>query len=125
MAKLTLSELNAIRDREAKNMRRRDIEGRDHHIVVAMGTSGIENGAKLILDTFALVVEEKNLDNVIITQSDALKGVLEPSVQIHTPKTGLVTYQNVSKKDVLDIVEKTVIGGEVIPALVVDYKEEE
>ncbi len=117
MAKLTLEELHAIRDREALKMKKRDISGRNLHVVVAMGTSGIENGAKLILDTFASLCEEKNLDNVIITQSGAVEGAKEPCVQIHTPSLGLVTYEGVGRNDVERIIDETLVGGKVLEDL--------
>ena len=52
MAKLSLSDLREIRSREEKNLKKRDIHGREIHVVVAMGTSGINAGAKLTLNSF-------------------------------------------------------------------------
>ncbi len=120
MAKLTIEELHKLREREEIKMKKRDIEGRKRHIVVAMGTSGIENGAKIILDEFADLADEKGLDDVIITQSGVIEGVKEPAVQIHTPSLGLVTYQGVKKSDVAKIIDDTVINGKVIKELAVE-----
>ena len=65
MAKLTVEELHSLRAREEAKMKKRDIEGRKRHIVVAMGTSGIENGAKIILDEIVDLAEKKGLDEFI------------------------------------------------------------
>ena len=120
MAKLTVEELHSLRAREEGKMKKRDIEGRKRHIVVAMGTSGIESGAKIILDEFADQVEKKGLDDVIITQSGVIEGVKEPAIQIHTPSLGLVTYAGIKKSDVEKILDETVMGGKVIADLQVE-----
>ena len=67
MAKLSLSDLHDIREREGKKLKMRDIHGRTVHVVVAMGTSGIEKGAKFTLNAIADEVEKKGLEDVIIT----------------------------------------------------------
>ena len=113
MAKLTLEELNALRERKAAEINKRDIHGRTSHVVVAMGTSGLEHGAKLILNEFSDVVENKGLGNVIITQCGAIEGAAEPTVEIHTPELGLICYGGVEVKDVEKIVEETLVNGKV------------
>ena len=120
MAKLTVEDLHSLRAREEVKMKKRDIEGRKRHIVVAMGTSGIESGAKIILDEFADQAEKKGLDDVIITQSGVIEGVKEPAIQIHTPSLGLVTYAGIKKSDVEKILDETVMGGKVISDLQVE-----
>ena len=117
MAKLSLSDLHDIREREGKKLKMRDIHGRTVHVVVAMGTSGIENGAKIILDEIVDLAEKKGLDDVIVTQSGAIEGVAEPAIQIHTPDLGLVTYASVKKSDVERILDETVMNGKVIKDL--------
>lgn len=120
MAKLTVEKLHEIRAREEAKMKRRNIDGRKRHIVVAMGTSGIEKGAKIILDELCDQAEKMGLDDVIITQSGAIENVEEPAIQIHTPDLGLVTYAAVKKSDVEKILVDTVMGGKVIKDLQVE-----
>lgn len=120
MAKLTVEELHSLRAREEAKMKKRDIEGRKRHIVVAMGTSGIENGAKIILDEIVDLAEKKGLDDVIVTQSGAIEGIAEPAIQIHTPDLGLVTYASVKRSDVERILDETVMNGKVIKDLQVE-----
>ena len=83
MAKLSLSDLHAIREREEKNLRKRDIHGRNVHVVVAMGTSGINAGAKLVLNTLAEEVEKAGLDNVIITQTGSADIQADPAILLY------------------------------------------
>ena len=125
MAKLTLEELHALREREQAEIKKRDIHGRNRHIVVAMGTTGLEHGAKLILNEFADLCEAKGLDNVIITQCGRIEGAAEPTVEVHTPDLGLVCYGAVEKKDVERIIDETVIGGRILSDKQIKLAEQE
>ena len=64
MAKLSLSELHEIRSREERNLKKRDIHGRSVHVVVAMGTSGIDAGAKLTLNTILAERTGQSIDTI-------------------------------------------------------------
>ena len=48
MAKLSLEELRALRARESVRLEKRDIHGKQVHVVVGMGTCGIQAGAVLV-----------------------------------------------------------------------------
>lgn len=124
MAKLTLEALHQIREKEAENMKKRDIHNRKKHVIVAMGTAGLEKGAKVILNEFADLCEKKGLDDVIITQTGAVGAGYEPVVQIHTSDLGLVSYGKVEKADVAKIIDQTLVAGKVIKEKVVEIKEE-
>ena len=123
MAKLSLSDLHAIREREEKNLKKRDIHGRTVHVVVAMGTSGIEKGAKLVLNTIADEVEKRGLDNVIITQTGAAEGRPEPVVEVYKPGEGLTVYGNIGKDEAVRIVAEHLEGGKAVENLVIGHEE--
>ncbi len=125
MAKLSLSELRAIRDREERNLKKRDFHGRTVHVVVAMGTSGINAGAKLTLNTIADEVEKKGLENVIITQSGSAYPNPEPVVEVYTKKQGLVVYGSVDKDAAIRIVDEHLAGGKILEDLRIELMEEE
>ena len=125
MAKLSLSDLHAIRDCEEKNLKKRDIHGRTVHVVVAMGTSGIDAGAKLTLNTLADDVEKLGLDNVIITQTGSAAPNPEPVVEVYTPKTGLVVYGSVDKEAAHRIAEEHLKGGKILEDLRIELKDKE
>ena len=69
MAKLSLEELRTLRKDESERIAKRNIHGKDVHVVVAMGTCGINAGAKLTLNSIVDAIEAKGLDNVIVTQA--------------------------------------------------------
>ena len=125
MAKLSLSDLHAIREREEKNLRKRDIHGKTIHVVVAMGTSGINAGAKLTLNTLAEEVEKQGLENVIITQTGSAYPNPEPVVEVFTPKQGLVVYGSVDKDTAIRIVSEHLAGGKILEDKKIELKEEE
>lgn len=125
MAKLSLSDLRSIREREERNLKKRDIHGRTVHVVVAMGTSGINAGAKLTLNTLAEEVEKKGLENVIITQTGSAYPNPEPVVEVYSPKQGLVVYGSVDKDTAIRIVEEHLAGGKIFEDKKIELKEEE
>ena len=125
MAKLSLSDLHAIREREEKNLKKRDIHGRTVHVVVAMGTSGINAGAKVTLNAIADEVEKQRLGNVIITQTGSAYPNPEPVVEVFTPKDGLVVYGSVDKDAAIRIVSEHLAGGKIVEDKKIELKEEE
>ena len=125
MAKLSLSDLRSIREREEKNLKKRDIHGRTVHVVVAMGTSGIDAGAKLTLNTIADDVEKLGLDNVIITQTGSAAPNPEPVVEVYTPQSGLVVYGSVDKDAALRIVNEHLKDGHILSDLRIELVDKE
>ena len=125
MAKLSLSDLREIREREERNLKKRDIHGRSVHVVVAMGTSGISAGAKLTLNALADEVEKKGLENVIITQTGSAYPNPEPVVEVYTPEGGLVVYGSVDKDSAVRIVDEHLAGGKILEDKRIELKEGE
>ena len=125
MAKLSLSDLHAIREREEKNLRKRDIHGRNVHVVVAMGTSGINVGAKLVLNTLAEEVEKAGLDNVIITQTGSAAPNPEPVVEVFEPKKVLVVYGSVDADTARRIVSEHLADGRILEDKRIELVEKE
>lgn len=125
MAKLSLSELHEIRSREERNLKKRDIHGRSVHVVVAMGTSGIDAGAKLTLNTIADDVEKLGLENVIITQTGSAAPNPEPVVEVYSPQSGLVVYGSVDKEAAHRIVSEHIRDGRIVDDLRIEIKTKE
>ena len=111
MAKLSLSDLRAIREREEKNLKKR-----------AMGTSGINAGAKLTLNTIADEVEKAGLENVIVTQAGSAAPLPEPVVEVYSPDKGLVAYGSVGVAEAKRIVSEHLVGGKVVEELKVELE---
>lgn len=114
MSKLTLDDLHRIRETEQEKLKKRDIHGKDIHIVVAMGTSGIAAGAKVVLNAIADELEKAGCDDVILTQSGSAGDYPEPFVEVYSKDKGLVAYSGVTRDDAVRIVREHIMCGKVL-----------
>ena len=121
MAKLTLEDLRKMRGERQKAMEMRDNSNKDVQVIVGMGTCGIAAGAK---DTFTALVDtlsEKGLTNVLIRQTGCM-GLChsEPTVEVVVPGMPTVIYGHVDAATAKAIVEKHIIGKELISDKILD-----
>lgn len=115
MSKLSLKDLESLRDKESQRLQKRDIHGKTCHIVVGMGTIGIEAGAKLVLNTLVDEAEQHGLKDVLVTQTGAFgKNENAPIVEVHTPETGSVAYGKVDVATAKRIITEHIMGGKVV-----------
>ena len=121
MAKLTLEDLRKMRGEKQKAMEMRDSSNKDVQVIVGMGTCGIAAGAK---DTFTALVDtlsEKGLTNVLIRQTGCM-GLChsEPTVEVVVPGMPTVIYGNVDAATAKDVVEKHIVGHQLIDDKILD-----
>ena len=121
MAKLTLDDLRRMRGERQKAMEMRDNSNKDVQVIVGMGTCGIAAGAK---DTFSALVDtlaEKGMTNVLIRQTGCM-GLChsEPTVEVVVPGMPTVIYGHVDAATAKDIVEKHIVGHELIEGKILD-----
>lgn len=121
MAKLTLDDLRKMRGERQKAMEMRDSSNKDVQVIVGMGTCGIAAGAK---DTFSALVDtlaEKGLSNVLIRQTGCM-GLChsEPTVEVVAPGMPTVIYGHVDAETAKAIVEKHILGKELIADKILD-----
>ena len=121
MAKLTLDDLRKMRGEKQKAMEMRDNSNKDVQVIVGMGTCGIAAGAK---DTFTALVDtltEKGLTNVLIRQTGCM-GLChsEPTVEVVVPGMPAVIYGHVDAATARDIVEKHIVGHNLIDDKILD-----
>ena len=115
MAKLTLDALRKMRGEKQKAMEMRDASNKDVQVVVGMGTCGIAAGAK---DTFGALVDAisaKGLTNVLVRQTGCM-GLChsEPTVEVTAPGMPSVIYGNVNADVAREIVEKHIVGHQLL-----------
>jgi NADH:ubiquinone oxidoreductase subunit F (NADH-binding)/(2Fe-2S) ferredoxin/NAD-dependent dihydropyrimidine dehydrogenase PreA subunit len=84
-------------------------------IVVGLATCGIAAGAESIFKEFQKELNSKGLKEIIVAKTGCI-GVCpyEPMVEVHVPGEEKVTYVNLTKDKVSEIIEKHIIGGEII-----------
>ena len=116
MAKMSLDELRQLRDTRKNDLRKRDADGKEIQIVVGMGTCGIAAGAKQTLDAFIKALDtHKLVDSVLVRQTGCM-GLChsEPTVEVMVPGMPSVIYGRVGADIVEDIVNKHIIGRELL-----------
>jgi NADP-reducing hydrogenase subunit HndB len=110
-----------MRGEKQKALDMRDSSNKDVQVIVGMGTCGIAAGAK---DTFTALVDsinEKALTNVLIRQTGCM-GLChsEPTVEVVVPDMPTVIYGHVDAATAKEIVEKHVMGHQLIEGKILD-----
>lgn len=111
----SLEELRKIREKVQGQVSLRSEDHTQTRIVVGMATCGIASGARPILIALAEAVQANNLDNVTVDQSDCI-GLCqyEPVIEVFEQDKEKVTYVNMTKEKVLEVINLHIIGGEPI-----------
>ncbi|MFA6774914.1 MAG: (2Fe-2S) ferredoxin domain-containing protein [Sphaerochaetaceae bacterium] len=112
---MTLEELRKLREAKQQAMQKRDTNGKDVQIIVGMGTCGIAAGAKVVLDEFLDELDKKHISDVTVTQTGCM-GLcyVEPTVEVIAPGMPDVIYGKVDKAMVSEIIDKHIIGKQLI-----------
>ena len=121
MAKMTLDDLRKLRSQVQSDLKRRDSEGKTIQIIVGMGTCGIASGAKIILDKFITLLNEKGIsENAIIRQTGCMGHCgNEPTVEVIVPDMPKVVYGNVKESTVEKIVNEHIINKKPVEDLII------
>ena len=121
MAKMTLDDLRKLRSQVQSDLKRRDSEGKTIQIIVGMGTCGITSGAKIILDKFITLLNEKGIsENAIIRQTGCMEHCEnEPTVEVIVPDMPKVVYGNVKESTVEKIVNEHIINKKPVEDLII------
>ena len=121
MAKLTLADLRKMREEKQKALDMRDSSNKDIQVVVGMGTCGIAAGAKDTFTTLINTLSEKGLTNVLVRQTGCM-GLChsEPTVEVVVPGMPTVIYGNVDAATAKEIVEKHILGKQLIEGKILD-----
>ncbi len=115
MPKLTLKDLEKIRERTKKITMLR--EGGEYRakITVHMGTCGIAAGARKIMNALLKEIEERDIHDVLITNSGCA-GLCsrEPMATVEVKGQAPVKYVDLTEQKIKEILEKHVLGGKIV-----------
>ena len=119
---MSLDDLRKLRDEKKTDLRKREADGKEVQIIVGMGTCGIAAGAKQILDAFIVGLDEHKLADSCLVRQTGCMGLChsEPTVEIIVPGMPPVIYGNVDKNVTNDIIQKHIIGKELLSGLILD-----
>ena len=111
----SLEELKAIRERMQGQVGLRNEGESQTRVVVGMATCGIASGARPVLTTLSDAVQQKHIENVVVTQTVCI-GLCqyEPIVEVMEPGKDKVTYIKMDPEKAMEVVEKHLIRGQVV-----------
>ncbi len=112
----SIADIMAIRDAMQSQIILRDnVDAeKEIHIIVAMGTCGINAGARVVFNTFVDELETRQLKGVRVTRTGCLGNCAnEPLVEVHVPGKDNVTYVNLDAKKAIEIIDRHIVGGNV------------
>ena len=114
MKKLTPDDLEKIAQRMKKVVNLREGEGKAR-VIVHMGTCGIAAGARAVMTAFSQEIEKRNIDDVLLTISSCA-GLCsrEPMATIEMKGQPPVKYVGLTPEKAVEILEKHVLGGEIV-----------
>ena len=114
MPKLKIEDLERISQKMKGVVNLREGAGKVR-VVVHMGTCGIAAGARGVMTALMEEVEKRGLDDVLVTISSCA-GLCsrEPMVTIEVQDQPPVKYVDLTAEKALEIVEKHVVGGEIV-----------
>lgn len=112
----TLEELKAIKDKMQSTIALRQEDPNATKLVVSMATCGIASGARGVLNAFAEAVAESGLTGKVMVSQAGCIGLCEnePVAQVIAPDGSNVTYINLTPEKAKEIVEKHLVGGNVV-----------
>jgi NADP-reducing hydrogenase subunit HndB len=122
MAKMSLDDLRKLRDNKKDDLKKRDTEGKQIHVIVGMGTCGIAAGAKTTLDTFIAGIDEYKLGDSVVVRQTGCMGLChsEPTVEVVVPGMPVVIYGPVNADVAKEIIQKHIIGKELLSGIIID-----
>ena len=111
----SLAELKAIREKMQNQVSLRSESADQTRVVVGMATCGLASGARPVLTTLSDAVQSKGLTNISVIQTGCI-GLCqyEPIVEVLEPGKEKVTYVKMNPEKALEVLEKHLIGGQVI-----------
>lgn len=111
----SLEELKAIREKMQGQVGIREDDATQTRVVVGMATCGIASGARPVLNKLSDMVQEKNLNDIVVTQTGCI-GLCqyEPIVEVMEPGKEKITYVKMTAEKAEEIVEQHLVRGQVV-----------
>ena len=117
----SLEELKKLREQAQAKLDVRKLKD-GYRVIVGMATCGIAAGARPVLAKFVEEVAARKLDSVTVTQVGCIgECALEPIVEVIDKDDKRTIYGLVKVEDVNEIIEKHLIGGQVIETKTLEY----
>lgn len=113
----SLEELKSIREKTKSKVNLRE-KGENAEniteIMVGMATCGIAAGARKTFSTILEIMNEKDLDIRVVQVGCLGYCHSEPIIQVNKPNEEPILYGNVDSEKAKEIIEKHIIGGNIL-----------
>lgn len=115
MAKLTIEDLEKLREKAQDKMRLRETEGTRGKVTVHLGTCGIAAGGRQILTTLLNEVEKKSIKDILVSTAGCA-GLCsrEPMVTVELFSQPPVKYVNLTSDKIKKILTDHVMNGKMV-----------
>lgn len=115
----TKQDLNKIREENLKKLSL--LDNNKYRVVVGMASCGLAASADVIYDAIEKAIKEKGLKDISLTSVGCIgECALEPIVEVYDKNNNRYTYCMVNEKKAKEIVEKHLIGGEVLSRYLIE-----
>ncbi len=114
MPKLTLNELQKMRESSKRNISLREGDFKCK-LIVHMGTCGIAAGAREIVNTFLEQFDERDITDVMFTTTGCA-GLCseEPMITVELGEAPPIKYGKLTPEKAIQILDDHVLGGEIV-----------
>ncbi|MCX8036618.1 MAG: (2Fe-2S) ferredoxin domain-containing protein [Candidatus Sumerlaeia bacterium] len=114
MAKLTISELQKLREKLAQERQTREGNARGQ-IIIHMGTCGIAAGARKVMTALLEAMDKQNVRDVIVNTSGCA-GMCskEPMATVQMAQQAPVKYISLNEEKIVRILNEHVLKGSVV-----------
>ena len=112
----SIADIMAIREAMQSQIILRDNADaeKETHIVVGMGTCGINAGARTVFNALVDEIESRNLKGVRVTRTGCLGACAdEPAIEVHVPGKEVVKYAKLDANKAVEIIDKHIVGGNI------------
>lgn len=115
MAKLTIDDLEKLREKAQDKMRLRETEGTRGKVTVHLGTCGIAAGGRPILTVLLNEVEKKNIKDILVSTAGCA-GLCsrEPMVTVELFGQPPVKYVELTSDKIKKILADHVMNGKIV-----------
>jgi len=115
MPKIKLEDLEKIREKTKRTTMLREGGEYKAKVTVHMGTCGIAAGARKIMQAFMREIEDKDINDVMLTNSGCA-GLCsrEPMATVELSGQPPVKYVDLTEKRAKEIFDKHVLGGKIV-----------
>ena len=111
----TLEEIHKIREEKRKELDLRvnkNADTKEKHILVCHDTGCTLSKSPKIIENFRKIIEEKNIENVRVIQTGCFGICSKGPIVVIRPDD--IFYSKVTPEDCEEIIEKHILGGEVV-----------